>query len=195
MQRFGRYVAAYVVLAALAVGLGWGWLGYTMWTLPDPWLALPSPHAVSAGVGVLLAALVIGLTRLAVPRIAWARQLHRDLRPVARGLGLPGVLALAVFSALGEELLFRGLGQPLVGVWVQALIFGIIHQGPGKSRWVWVSWATIMGLLLGLLFQITGSLVGPVLAHALINAVNLSYLKYHDPDPQPSKLGGLLRQR
>ncbi|MBX3183346.1 MAG: CPBP family intramembrane metalloprotease [Polyangiaceae bacterium] len=195
MHRWGRYVAAYVGLAALAVGIGWGWLGYAMWTLPDPWLALGAPHAVSAGAGAGLAAVVIGLTRLLVPRLAWARQLHRDLRPVARGLGPLGVVALAVFSALGEELLFRGLAQPLVGVWLQALIFGVIHQGPGKSRWVWVAWATVMGLLLGLLFQLTGSLVGPVVAHALINAVNLTYLKHHDPDPKPSRLGGLLRQR
>ncbi len=166
-----------------------------MWTLPDPWLPLSQPHLVSAGAGVGLAVLAIGLTRALVPRLAWARQLHRDLRPVARGLSPLGVVALAVFSALGEELLFRGLAQPLVGVWLQALIFGVIHQGPGKSRWVWVIWATLMGLLLGLLFQLTGSLVGPLVAHALINGVNLTYLKHHDPDPQPSKLGGLLRQR
>jgi hypothetical protein len=32
-------------------------------------------------------------------------------------------------------------------------------------------------------FEVTGSLLGPLAAHALVNGVNLSFLKRHDPDP------------
>jgi hypothetical protein len=45
------------------------------------------------------------------------------------------------------------------------------------------------------MFQLTGSLVGPLVAHALVNFLNLSYLKHHDPSPQRRALGGLLGQR
>ena len=45
------------------------------------------------------------------------------------------------------------------------------------------------------LFALTGSLIGPIAAHALINGLNLLYLKSHDPEPQRRSLGGLLGQR
>ena len=45
------------------------------------------------------------------------------------------------------------------------------------------------------MFQLTGSLVGPIIAHALVNAVNLVYLKNYDPAPQRKALGGLLGER
>ena len=81
---------------------------------------------------------------------------------------------------LGEELLFRGLLVPTAGVWLAAALFGLAHQIKGPSRWVWAGWATAVGLLLGSIFALTGSLVGPLLAHAIVNAANLTYLRDHD---------------
>jgi membrane protease YdiL (CAAX protease family) len=57
-----------------------------------------------------------------------------------------------------------------------------------------MAWATATGLLFALVFRATGSLVGPVVAHAAINAVNLRYLRDNDPAPPRRRLGGLLRQ-
>ncbi|MEZ4231445.1 MAG: CPBP family intramembrane glutamic endopeptidase [Polyangiaceae bacterium] len=194
MSRWGRYAAAYVGLALLAVVIG-VWRGESLVTLPDAWLTVTPSHAWSAGAGLLVGLLVVVLTRVSVVRFGWARQLHRDLRPVARGLSPVGLLVLAVLSSLGEELLFRGALQPLAGVWIQALVFGLVHYVPGPSRWVWAAWAALIGLVLGLVYAATGSLLGPLLAHALINGVNLRFLKHHDPDPRPRNLGGLLGQR
>jgi len=39
------------------------------------------------------------------------------------------------------------------------------------------------------MFQLTGSLVGPVVTHAVVNGLNLAYLKHHDPKPPPRVLG------
>ncbi|MGE0325208.1 MAG: lysostaphin resistance A-like protein [Polyangiaceae bacterium] len=194
MSRWGRYAAAYVGLTVLALAVGL-WRGESLFTLPVAWLTIAPSHAWSALAGVGVGVVVVVLTRVCVVRFAWARQLHRDLRPVARGLSPVGLLVLAVLSSLGEELLFRGALQPIAGVWLQALIFGVVHYVPGPSRWVWASWAAAIGLILGLVYAATGSLVGPLLAHALINAVNLRFLKHHDPDPRPRNLGGLLGQR
>jgi membrane protease YdiL (CAAX protease family) len=81
-------------------------------------------------------------------------------------------------------------------LWLQALAFGIVHsQLRGPSRWAWVTWAMVMGLAFGAIFALTGSLAGPLAAHALINGLNLSYLKAHDPEPRRRALGGLLGQR
>jgi len=36
------------------------------------------------------------------------------------------------------------------------------------------------------LFDLTGSLLGPFAAHALVNGVNLQFLKRHEPAAGPS---------
>ncbi|WP_437936171.1 CPBP family intramembrane glutamic endopeptidase [Sorangium sp. So ce341] len=178
-----RAASGYLVLSALAISLalvvrdGWPWIH------PSPWLSLPPLAALltSAALGLALAAGVVAMTRVAVARFGWARRLHSELRPVALDLSLGQVLLLAGLSSLGEELLFRGLLTPLLGVALSALLFGLMHQMRGPSRWVWVGWAVGVGAGLGAIFAATGSLVGPFLAHAVVNAVNLSYLRDHDP--------------
>lgn len=198
MLRWGRVAVAYLAASASAVAVSAVWRGTSPFSYAEPWLVLPDAesHLLSIGIGVALGVLVACSTRLFVTRFAWARNLHRELRPVARDLSGSGIAAVAAFSAVGEELWFRGLLQAWLGLWLQALAFGIVHsQLRGPSRWAWVSWATVMGLLFGATFALTGSLVGPIVAHALINFLNLSYLKSHDPEPRRRALGGLLGQR
>ena len=151
---------------------------------PHPSLALEpfSRELASATTGVLFAVCVILFTRVAVRRANWARRLHRDLRPVAQQLSPSLILLLALLSGLGEELLFRSFLVPWIGIVPQAIIFGLFHQVPGKSRWVWVVWAGMAGLVFGVIYEQFGSLSGPVLSHGLINAVNLTFLRNHDPD-------------
>lgn len=198
MLGWGRVAVAYLAASASAIVLALLWRGSSPFIYIDPWLELPGALAdlYSLLIGLTFGGLVAFSTRVFVTRFAWARNLHRELRPVARHLSTTGILALAAFSALGEELWFRGLLQPWIGLWLQALGFGIVHsQLRGPSRWAWVSWATLMGLAFGATFALTGSLVGPIAAHALINCLNLAYLKSYDPEPPRRALGGLLGQR
>lgn len=179
----GRIAVGYALLASLAVALALALRDGVPWQSPDPWLTLsPAMSAASsAALGLLLAAVVIFGTRWTVSRYGWARALHLDLRPIAHGLTLLQIVLIAGFSSLGEELLFRGLLQPWLGVLPTSVIFGVVHQSPGPSRWVWVCWATVVGLGFGVIFAATGSLLGALLAHAVINAVNLTFLRDHDP--------------
>lgn len=154
-----------------------------------PWLR----EVTSVAGGVAFAAVITIATRMLVARAAWARRLHQALRPVSVGMTTPVIGAVAVLSALGEELFFRGFLTPWLGVIAQAVLFGAAHQLPGRSRWWWMGWAALAGLALGSLYWLVGSLSGPIVAHALINAVNLSFLRDHDPDAPPARLGGLLR--
>jgi membrane protease YdiL (CAAX protease family) len=58
---------------------------------------------------------------------------------------------------------------------------------------VWAIWATVMGVLFAALFLATGSLLGPILAHAAINVANLRFLRDTAVEPpKPRRLGGLL---
>lgn len=195
MFRWGRASVTYGFIAlgvvALGHGLDRGWL----LTYPEPWLPLQSveSHLFSLLLGGAFAAAVVVGTRLLVENVEWAKALHRDLRPMTVGLDGAGIFVIAALSALAEELLFRGLLMPWLGVVPQALLFGVVHaQLKGPSRWVWVAWAGAVGLSLGAMFALSGSLLGPVIAHALINGLNLAYLKSHDTTPPPNYLGGLL---
>jgi membrane protease YdiL (CAAX protease family) len=162
----------------------------------DGWLGARGAAGLllSLGLGVCLGAITIAATRAIVRRAQWARALHAALRPAVYGAGDAMLLALALASAAGEELLFRGLLVPTVGVLASSLVFGVLHQIRGRGRWGWMAWATLMGLLFAVVFTATGSLAGPLVAHAAINHANLRFLRDNDPDPPPRFLGGLLRR-
>jgi len=198
MFRWGRASVAYALIAmgALAVGQSFdlGWLV----SYRSPWLPLAGAeaHAFSVVLGAAFAAAVVVGTRVLVENVGWARTLHRDLRPMTLRLDGTGIAVIAGLSALAEELVFRGLLMPWLGLLPQAVLFGVVHaQLSGPSRWVWVAWASVVGLALGAIFALSGSLLGPMLAHALINGLNLLYLKSHDTSPPRNSLGGLLSDR
>ena len=161
----------------------------------EGWLGASGAAArrVRHGMGVLRGAAPIIATVL-VRRFRWARALHHALRPTVHGAGDAGLWLVAVASATGEELLFRGLLVPLAGVVASSFVFGALHQIRGQARWGWMAWATVMGLFFGSVFAATGSLAGPLVAHAAINLHNLRFLRDNDPRPRRGSLGGLLKR-
>jgi uncharacterized protein len=179
----GPIAVGYALLASLAVALSLALREGVPWEHGDPWVRFAPLEAqvLSAVLGLAVAVMVIFGTRVSVGRTAWAQRLHLDLRPIAHGLFPWQIVLIAGFSSLGEELLFRGLLQPWLGVLPTAVVFGLCHQVPGPARWVWVCWATAVGLAFGAIFAFSGSLLGPLLSHAIINAVNLTFLRDHDP--------------
>jgi len=189
MVRWGRIAAFYAGLGVVALALAWprgSPLHYPRPRAAEP-LALGEGSADlwSLALGIAFAVLVVVASRLTVQRYTWARRLHLELRPFARSLSPAAMIVLSLLSSAGEELLFRRLLQPWMGLWPQALLFGLVHQLPGRSRWVWAGWAFAVGLAFGVLFDLTGSLWGPLVAHALVNGVNLAFLKRYDPGPVP----------
>ncbi len=185
------YVAAAVAAVALSLALGRNPLAC------DGWLGTRGPAAwlLSLGLGVMLGGGTVFATRALVRRFGWARALHRALRPAVEGAGDPAIAAMAIASAAGEELLFRGLLVPIAGVVASSVVFGALHQIRGQARWGWMGWATLMGLLFGAVFAATGSLVGPLVAHIAINHSNLRFLRDTAPAARrAADLGGLLRR-
>jgi membrane protease YdiL (CAAX protease family) len=187
-------LGAYLSVAAASVSLALA-LGRDPFTC-DAWLGTSGQAAVlvSLGFGLCLGAVTVAATRVLVRRTAWARALHSELRPAVEHAGDGWLVAVAAASALGEELLFRGLLVPMIGVVLQAVIFGALHQVRGRARWGWMAWATLMGLLFGGMFALTGSLIGPLAAHGIINGQNLRFLRDNDPSRPVRPLGGLLRR-
>ena len=194
----GTWIAlAYGGLGALGATLA-EVSGHSPVTTPAWWDRLTGlgsfAATLSLGLGGMVALATIRLTR-ALGRAGWARALRADLRPITHGLRDGPLLVMAVASGVGEELFFRGWLTPVLGVLLSSLAFGVLHQVRGRARWAWVVWATVMGIAFATIYELTGSLAGPMLAHVAINFANLKYLRDHDPEAKPHALGGLLAQR
>ena len=98
---------------------------------------------------------------------------------------LINLFMIALLPALGEEMVFRGILQPLfvrlaknvhLGIFIAALLFGVMHlQFYGLLPRV------MLGLFLGYFYYYSGSLWVPVLMHFLNNgtAVAVYYLNHN----------------
>jgi uncharacterized protein len=80
---------------------------------------------------------------------------------------------LAFASAVGEEILFRGAIQPYAGIFITSILFGLLHLGQDGKISSWSLWAMAAGLLLGIVYESTGTIWAPVLAHFLVNAFSI----------------------
>ncbi|MBD2013273.1 CPBP family intramembrane metalloprotease [Microcoleus sp. FACHB-53] len=101
------------------------------------------------------------------------------LQMVLKPLVLPDLIWLGLLPGMSEELLFRGVMLPAVGlnttgVVASSLLFGILHLS-GPQQWPYVVWATAVGLLLGFSALATGNLLVPIVAHIVTNLLS-SYL-------------------
>ncbi len=135
--------------------------------------------------GAATAAGVIVLSLLFTARTGLGRRLGRALGEALGPLRVRDCLVLAAASGLGEEALFRGALQPHLGWVATSLLFGLAHFVPRRELMPWTAFSVAAGFLLGGLFEWTGNLVAPVVAHAGINAVNLRLLarRYGTPPP------------
>jgi membrane protease YdiL (CAAX protease family) len=125
------------------------------------------------GLGIVAGVLVILLSDQLTRRTRSGANLARALGRLLGRLSLAECALLAAVSGVAEEAFFRGVLQPRIGLLAAALIFGLAHFVPRRELAPWALFAVVAGLLLGILFESTGNLVAPTVAHASINAVNL----------------------
>ena len=80
------------------------------------------------------------------------------------------ILLLAASAGVGEEILFRGVLQPTLGIVTTSVLFGMLH-------WLSTTYfvlASLMGFYCGWLFGVTGdNLLAPITVHWLYDAVAL----------------------
>lgn len=122
--------------------------------------------------GVLAGLLVVGLTRLSL-RLEAVRKLNEELSGMLGRPGTSAIAVLAVTSAVGEELLFRGALQPLIGFFPTVLLFAALHGGLNPRFRLWALFALAAGLILGALTLWTDNLLAAILCHFTVNYFNL----------------------
>lgn len=126
----------------------------------------------------LIVALGITICSAIIYRIwpSYRRSANYYLELVIKPLMWPDLIWLGLLPGLSEELLFRGvmlpaIGLNMLGLIVSSLAFGVLHLS-GENQWSYVVWATIIGGILGYIAIITGNLAIPIIAHILTNFIS-----------------------
>lgn len=96
------------------------------------------------------------------------------LTPFGKSLTLGEIAAIALLSGFSEEIFFRGVAQAEIGIVAASLLFGLLHP----LNLSYVIWASSVGFAFGLLYQLTGSLLPPIICHGGYNFAALLYLRY-----------------
>ena len=128
-------------------------------------------------VGILLGLAITAMSGL-LYRLWPAYQRSADiyLNMVLPTLVWPDLIWLGLLPGLSEELLFRGVMLPTLGlnglgIIVTSALFGIMHFS-GTQQWPYIVWASVIGLMLGISATTTHSLVIPITAHITTNLVS-----------------------
>lgn len=188
-------LSTFVIPYTLALLLAALWTRYaelpSLFRLP----ALPQSLIVWSASGLFFGFLVVAICRFIEP-VDWyqgmAQRLQQMLRQAfGRRISRFDAMVVAAFSSLGEEALFRGalqswlvkLGQSTLGlppgpaiataITLTALLFGIVHAPVVRELRVWTAMAIFMGLCFGTITWASGFLLPAVLAHFVINSLNL----------------------
>lgn len=150
-----------------------------LWLMLDPsatllalqWSGLALLEGIGLGIGISLASSI-------VYRVWQAYRQSADfyLELVIRPLALPDLVWLGLLPGMSEELLFRGvmlpaLGMTWFGLGVSSLCFGVLHFS-GQQHWAYVIWATVIGGILGYSAIETQNLLVPIVAHVTTNLLS-----------------------
>lgn len=129
--------------------------------------------------------LLFGLCVVVVSHLMMQLRFAQDMAAVFVGMLGPiswwQAFLLALMSGIGEELLFRGAMQPTLGLPLTGLIFAAMHWPMTAKLIPWTISAGLLGLALGWGFERSGHVLGPVIAHFVINFINLRGLSRYRP--------------
>jgi len=169
------YRLAWIVYLILAVA-GLLWIGSRLGTIPLSLFLRWETVALDLGVGLAGGGFLIGAWVVMRRLLPAARRLEAEMRAMLGPLEAGEIGALALLSGLAEELFFRGAMQGALGWPIATLAFTVLHTGPGRAFRVWTLFAAVAGLVLAGLVVWRETLLPAIVAHILVNWVNLTQL-------------------
>lgn len=165
--RFVRFAALFYGSLTLIAAVWCGLRGFEVRPLGE------SPVA-SLLLGALTAVCTVSLGLAAYRLLPVLRSISEELAPrLVDGADSASLVLVSVFSGVGEEAFFRGAVQQEFGLVVASLVFGLAHIGPDRRYLLWTVWAVLAGFVFGAVYDLSGGLLAPVIAHAGHNAATL----------------------
>jgi uncharacterized protein len=164
-------------LAPIALFLGWILgrppLAQFVWSAESAWLgfALAGPLIV----------IFVAMLRWPIGPFAWVKRFcDEEVLPLLEGSTWSEIALVAISAGVGEEMLFRAVGQgslsswlgPVWGLVLASLLFGLLHP----ISVPYMVMATFLGFYLGLIWIYTQDLLTVMVTHALNDFVALGYV-------------------
>jgi hypothetical protein len=137
---------------------------------------------------LLIEVLVGGITGLIIGYLGWEIIKMKFMKPVldkyknmitSSEIDLQLIFFISFCAGVGEEILFRGVIQPLIGVWITSLIFVAIHGYLNPTNWrisIYGIYLTLSIALIGYLSNWLG-LCTAIAAHMIIDVILFYKLK------------------
>ena len=172
-----QVLVAMAVTAVLLLLIAKLWLQFgDISLLPWKWTGVALPLGIGLGLTITAAS---SLVYRLWPDYRKSADFYLEL--VLTPLLLPDIIWLGLLPGLSEELLFRGVMLPALGLNIASVVassicFGVLHFS-GFKQWPYVVWATTVGLLLGYSALLTGNLLVPTVAHIVTNMVSSGFWK------------------
>jgi membrane protease YdiL (CAAX protease family) len=175
-KRFGIGAALLQLVALLAIAFIINALfgPKPLWTVVSDGRSLV--WQLSAGIVLAIAFSVPAL--VAILKFDFFRGFKTLLLALTQRVDLSGwsPLWFGLCAGIGEELLFRGALQPLLGIWWTGLIFALAHYGTGgfksmnSMKWGYAAFLFLTSLMLGLVLTQIG-LIATMVLHSVADAV------------------------
>lgn len=156
------------VFGAAMIVTAWVWA----FVLRDSTLAVWFPAArwladllLGTGAGAVFALVAIQLESY-FPAFKRIERMFLEILDM-RALRWHHAVLLGLLAGIPEEILFRGAMQPVLGVFITAMVFGALHAATPA----YFVYATIAGTFLGLLVEWRGGLWAAIAAHTTIDVL------------------------
>lgn len=169
---FRRAAVFYFLLATGAIF----WIGFDRGSIPANLFVEPAQVAVDIVLGLAAGSLLLAATWVGRRHVGSFAKLEARLAQLLRGVTRSEALALALISGFAEELFFRGAVQGSWGALWATVLFALMHTGPDRLIGIWTLFALAAGALFAGMTVVRGTILSAVIAHALINGVNLRRL-------------------
>ena len=129
-----------------------------------------------------LAALLRWFMKTAWPPLAGFRESQlKFFAEIGFRLSRPRIFTLAIIAGIGEELIFRGVLQEVIdrrfgivaAILLTNLVFGLLHARTP----LYAAIAAMVGGYFSLLYAATGSLIAPIIAHAVYDFIAFDWTR------------------
>ena len=153
-----------------------------VFSIPLPVRTSPSTTVVGVCFALVIFALNCSFMLRGMKSQTVLRQVYefnsRFVLPFAKNLSLRQSAIVSLAAGVGEELFFRGLLQPLVGVGISGLAFSVMHFGAHAKRYPIVL-VLYFGISCGFggIYHLTESLWSVIVAHTVYDLIILMFLR------------------
>ena len=164
-----RILSFYIIVTFIAVVVYKTFIRNTLFHVDDRLI-------IHIFLGILISLPIIAINYLLMTKTSIFKEFIEYIREHIAYLDHFEIIAVALFSGIGEEILFRGILQHFIGFIFASLGFGLMHIGPTKKYLPWTLFALIMGFFLGSVRIYFGSLIVPIVIHACVNYASFRFL-------------------